>query len=80
MKRATLLAAVTADGNNLKPLVIVPRNIYETGLFSSGFTLNKALYESQENVFINMQLFNWLAREVLFPYIHKTREKLEYNA
>jgi hypothetical protein len=43
MKQATLLAAIRAHGNDLKPLVIVPRDTCEAGLFSSGFTLDKVL-------------------------------------
>jgi hypothetical protein len=78
-KRATLLAAITADGHYLKPLVVIPRQTCDAELFQIGFTPEKILYASQENGFIDTELFDWWTREVLFPYVSETRERLKYN-
>jgi hypothetical protein len=78
-KRATLLAAITAAGDALKPLIIVPRHTCEQELYEIGFTPQSVLYAEQENGFITAELFNYWAEEVLFPYIERTRKELEYT-
>jgi hypothetical protein len=57
-KRATILAAIAADGRYLKPLVAIPRDTCEAELFQIGFTPDKLLHASQENGFINTELFS----------------------
>jgi hypothetical protein len=76
IKRVTLLAVITPDGNYLKSQVVVPRDSCKAKLFRIGFTPDRILHASQENGFINAELFNWRMREGLFPSTHSTREKL----
>jgi hypothetical protein len=78
-KRATFLAAITADGTRLRPLIIVNRETCEAERFQIGYTPEKVLYPSQENGFITAELFAWWAPEVLFPHITAAREKLQYT-
>jgi hypothetical protein len=78
-KRATIVAAITADGRYLKPLVVILRDTCEAELFQIGFTPEKVLYESQEKGFINIELVNWWTSDVIFPYITQTRERLTCN-
>jgi hypothetical protein len=76
-KRATLLAAITADGGHLKPLMTSNRNTCEVELFQIGYTPDKVRYASQENDFITAELFACSGPEVLFPYLGGAREKLQ---
>jgi hypothetical protein len=78
-KRATLLVAITAAGDALRPLVIVPRQTCEQELYEIGFSPQYTLYAEQENGFVTAELFNYWADEVLFPYIEKTREEMKYT-
>lgn len=48
-KRSTLLACISAEGDALKPLLIVPRKTIETEQYECGYTKKKALIVSQPN-------------------------------
>jgi hypothetical protein len=51
-KRAAMLAAISADGSSLKPMVIIQRKTSEVGLFESGFTPEKVVTVHRERGFI----------------------------
>jgi hypothetical protein len=78
-KRATLLGAITASGEHLKPLVIVPRSTIESELYQIGYPPYRYHYASQECGFITRDLFDWSVNDVLFPYVRATRERLQYD-
>jgi hypothetical protein len=78
-KRATMVAAIAADGSALKPLIIVPRKTIEMELLLWGYDAQKVIFEYQENGFITIKLFEkWLSM-VLLPYISACRARTGYQ-
>lgn len=78
-KRSTLLAVVSASGDTLKPMVILPRKTIEAELYEVGYTPDKVLAVYQENRLITTPLFELWAEEIFFPNVQKMRELLEYT-
>jgi hypothetical protein len=58
IKRATLIAAIIADGTGLKPLMIVPRFMIEWEPYFWGYEVTKMTFKYQEHGFITVQLLN----------------------
>jgi hypothetical protein len=56
-KRATLVAAIAANGAALKPLIVVPRKTIETELILWGYDAQNVVFYYQEHGFITIKLF-----------------------
>jgi hypothetical protein len=78
-RRSTMVAAITADGGTLKPMLIVSRKTIETEIYETGYTPNEFIFVIQENGFIDSDLFLRWATDVLVPYVIKERERLLYS-
>ena len=78
-KRATFLAAITASGRYLRPLMILPRLTIEAELFACGYSEDVVALASSSCGFITKNLFERYCAEVLVPYVRRTREKTDYN-
>jgi hypothetical protein len=72
-----MLAAISADGSSLKPMVIIQRTTYEVDVFESAFTPEKVVIVHRERGFIDPALFDHSAATVLFPEIE--RRRIEYR-
>jgi hypothetical protein len=75
-KRATLLGGISAAGDMLEPLVIVPRVTIERELMLLGGENLHVVY--QPNGFVTAELFEQWCVEVLFKYFRDKRETLGY--
>jgi hypothetical protein len=78
VKRASLLTCISAGGGYLKPLIIVPRKSVETELYNLGFTPNNVMIKSQENGFLNTEIFEEWIEECFVPAVAAERDRLDY--
>ena len=78
-KRATFLAAITASGNFLKPLMIVPRSTIECDLIVSGYDSEKVVFASSPEGYITKELFMKYIEHIVLPYVRWTRKSTGYN-
>ena len=78
-KRATLLAAICADGHCLRPMVVLQRETIERELLDLGYTEHVALYGRSETGFMNSTLFLDWAERSFFPEILQRRALLNYE-
>ena len=78
-KRATLIAAICADGSALRPMVIVPRDTIEQELLLLGYTTDKVQFGRSEKGFVNTRLFNEWGRSTLVPEIESRRLRHGYD-
>jgi hypothetical protein len=76
--RATLVGAIAAGGERLKPIIIVPRKTIEKELRLWGYDADQVTFVFQENGFINIPIFELWVRSVLIPYVMWQRQKLNY--
>jgi hypothetical protein len=74
-----MLAALSADGSSLKPMIIIQRKTYEIDLFESGFTPDKVLIVHGERGFIDRTLFDLWAGTMFFPEIERRRLEYQYD-
>ena len=78
-KRSTLIAGIAANGNSLKPLIIIPRKSFEIELYEVGYTQETCILVHQENGYINTTIFfEWIHR-ILIPYFETERKKINYQ-
>ena len=77
--RSTFLAAVSASGNRLKPLVIIQRKTIEAELFMAGYTDDQVAIVHSENGYISAQIFNQYLAYIVIPYIQATKEARSYE-
>lgn len=78
-KRATLIAAICADGSAIRPMVIVPRETIEQELLLLGYTSDKVQFGTSEKGFVNTRLFNEWGRSTLVPEIRSRRRLHKYE-
>ena len=78
-KRATFLGTITASGNFLKPMMIVPRSTIEAELLCAGYDNDKVLFATSQEGYITKDLFIRYIEHVLVPYVRITRENLGYH-
>ena len=78
-KRATLLAAVCADGTCLRPMVVVHRDTMERELLLRGYTAYKIHYARSEKGFMNTELFTEWGRNTLLPEMRRRRADHDYD-
>ena len=77
-KRATLVAAVCADGSAIRPMVILPRQTVEEELLVRGYTGDKVHFGHSEKGFMTRCLFNEWAERTLIPEIRRKRNEHGY--
>ena len=78
-KRASLIAAICADGTALKPMVVVQRDTVEKELMLRGYTPDNVLLGRSETGFVNTRLFIEWAKRCLFPQMRQRRAELDYD-
>jgi hypothetical protein len=77
-KRITLIACIAADGSFVRPAVILARKTYEDEILLTGLTNEKIEFYSQENSFINGEIFEDWFKDTLCPDIQRRRESFQY--
>ena len=78
-KRASLVGCISADGEALKPMLIIPRKTIESELALYGYNSNVVSYAYQEYSFMISKIFEQWANEIFFPYVNEKRKKFNYN-
>ena len=78
-KRATLIAAICADGSALRPMVIVPRDTVEQELLQMGYTAEKVQMGRSDKGFVNSYLFTQWGKHTLVPDIRHRRQLHRYD-
>ena len=78
-KRATLLAAICADGHCLRPMLILQRDTIERELLDLGYNEQVVIYGRSETGFMNSELFLQWAERSFFPEIRQRRALLDYE-
>ena len=79
IKRASLLAAITANGEALKPGVVVVRSTVEMELLQLGYTPENTIIMTNESGFFTQEHFEEWCERVLFTYIRMKRCELKYT-
>ena len=77
-KRASLLAGICADGDTLKPMVIVPRDTMECELILRGYTVDKIHFAHSDKGYMTTELFLLWAEKSFFPEIRHKRAIHDY--
>ena len=72
-KRTTFLAAVSADGQKLKPLLIIARKTLDAELMLAGYTPSQAAFETTESGYINTLIFEKYVELILIRNIEEKR-------
>jgi hypothetical protein len=78
-KRATLVGAIPASGEALKPIIIVPRETIEKELRLWGYTNPGFTFLYQENGFITKSTFDLWVRTVLIVCFAGKRHVMNYH-
>ena len=78
-KRATLLVAISADGQTVKPLVVLQRETIDIELLNMGYTSDFVLFGRSDTGFMNARLFLDWAKRSFFPEIRQRRAKTKYE-
>jgi hypothetical protein len=73
VKPLRILAAVSADGLHLKPMIIVQRKTHEVDPFAATFTPVKVLAVHRKRNFTGRNLFRPCVEQMLFPGIERQR-------
>ena len=77
-KRASLLAGICADGDTLKPMIVVPRDTMERELILRGYTVDKIHFAHSEKGYMTTDLFLQWAEKSFFPEIRRKRAFHDY--
>lgn len=79
VSRNSLIAGIFADGTYTKPLIVIDRKTIEEELIVQGYNESIVAFKFRSNGFIDTQIFNDWADEILFPELEKRRETYNYN-
>ena len=79
-KRASLVAAIAADGTYLAPLIIIPRKTIEKEMLACGYRpeLNHFIV-SQECGFITGLIWDFWVESVFIPEVQRRRRQYQYS-
>ena len=77
-KRATLVAAICADGSAMRPMVILQRQTVEEELLVRGYTGDKVHFARSEKGFMTTFLFNEWAEKTFIPEMRRKRADHRY--
>lgn len=78
-KRATLIAAICADGTALRPMIVLQRETIEKELLLRGYTPDKVRLCRSETGFVNSTLFLEWGKRSFFPEMRQRRAQLDYD-
>lgn len=78
-KRATLIAAICADGMALRPMIILQRETIEKELLVRGYTPDKVRLGRSDTGFVNSGLFLDWGVHSFFPEMRARRAQLDYD-
>ena len=77
-KHSTFLAAVAANGQALKPLVITQRKTIDQELWMAGYNPDNVAIVHSENGYITASIFLQYLEKILIPYVNTVRQNLRY--
>ena len=75
-KRITMVAAISAGGDALKPALITSRKTIDTDLFDLGYTNDVVKYYYQSKAFLTKRIFRAWIQDILIPYVIITRQQI----
>ena len=78
-QRATLLAAICADGSSMKNMIVLPRKSIDQELFELGYTPDKFHYGHSEKGFMTTRLFREWIELSFIPEIRSRRARYKYE-
>ena len=78
-KRATLIAAICADGMALRPMIVLQRETIEKELLLRGYTPDKVRLCRSDTGFVNSTLFLEWGKRCFFPDMRQRRAQLDYD-
>jgi hypothetical protein len=78
-RRSSLIVALSAAGDCLRPVVIIGRKTIETELRLVGISQKRVLVVYQEHGFANMGIIDLWGDEVFFPHVYQTRLELGWT-
>jgi hypothetical protein len=78
-KRITLIGTIFADGSYLKPGLVIPRQTYDDNVLCRGYTREKLEIYTQKKGYIDKDIFEDWAQDVLVPEIRRRREQHQYH-
>lgn len=78
-KRATFLGVISASGDRLRPLVVLPRVTIEAELFTTGYTTDHVAYAHSRKGFITTDLFCQYLEHVFIPHVRFERHRVGYQ-
>ena len=78
-KRATLVAAICADGHAMRPMVVLQRETVESELLLRGYTLDKVHLTRSDKGFVTTKLFLTWGRDTLIPEVRRRRAEFGYD-
>lgn len=78
-KRASLIGCICLDGSALMPCIISSNKTVEQELINLGYNSSNCLLVSQENNFVNAEIFAYWADDIFFPNVVQKIEDLNYH-
>jgi hypothetical protein len=78
-KRSRLTAWIAADGNRMRPFVIVERVTAERELADYGYDSSSVAMVSHENAFMTSRLFEKWGEDVFFPEVRELRVQFQHS-
>lgn len=79
VSRNSLIAGIFADGTYTKPLIVIDRKTIEEELIVQGYNESIIAFKFKSNGFIDTQISNDWADEILFHEFEKRREISNYK-
>lgn len=78
-KRIFALFCASCDGGSVKPLLIIPRKIYEDKFLLGGYTDDKLEMFYQNKGFIEKEIFNYWFKKIYLVNLLKRRKQFDYQ-
>jgi hypothetical protein len=78
-KKTSVIVAISAGGDWLKPLFVVGRKMVEIDLLARGYTRDKCIIVSQDKAFTNRAIFEMWVEQIFIPHVQYMRAHLQYG-
>ena len=75
---STMIAAIAASGQALKPLIVLQRKTVDAELRAVGYSNDKILYAHSPTGYINSNIFLRWVSEICVPYLREQRKRTGY--
>ena len=79
-KRATFLGVIAADGQKLKPLIVLSRSNIEAELLTTGYTVDQVAYAHSPKGFITTESFTKYIAQVFIPFVNTQWYLTKYHS